>query len=365
MESERPTVAHGAAQNTAQDVVAVVIPGRDSVGHGEAERPRVVGDDAKSDIDFFLLAMSGRSGLGQRRSVFFAAEFPDLVEERTEDVRFVIRNTGVREFAKALGSLHNGADALETHAGIDVTGGQRSEGSVGVGVELDEDEVPDLDTFGGAFVDQRAARVGLGGEIDVNFAARTARARVAHHPEIVLLVAVDDMDLRIEPGGLKMHRPVVPRFLVKLTRVTSARRIDRGIHARRRKLPALDEKFPRPIDRFLFEIVPEAPVTEHLKKRVVVGIQPNVLEVVVFAAGANAFLRVRRAGVGSCDRPRPAGDIGLGIAEKDGDELVHPRIGKQQIRRVRHQAGRRHGRVAFLPEEIEEALADFVAGRNF
>ena len=95
VESERPTVAHGAAQNTAQDVVAVVIPGRNSVGHGEAERPRVVGNDAKSDIDFFLLAMSGRAGLGQRRSVFFAAEFLDLVEERTEDVRFVIRNAGV------------------------------------------------------------------------------------------------------------------------------------------------------------------------------------------------------------------------------------------------------------------------------
>jgi hypothetical protein len=95
VESERPTVAHGAAQNTAQDVVAVVVPGRNSVGHGEAERPRVVGNDAKSDIDFFLLAMSGRAGLGQRRSVFFAAEFLDLVEERTEDVRFVIRNAGV------------------------------------------------------------------------------------------------------------------------------------------------------------------------------------------------------------------------------------------------------------------------------
>jgi len=59
VETERPSVAHGAAQNTAQDVVAVIVSGRNSVGHGEAEGPRMVGDDAESDVDFFLIAMSG------------------------------------------------------------------------------------------------------------------------------------------------------------------------------------------------------------------------------------------------------------------------------------------------------------------
>ena len=39
--------------------------------------------------------------------------------------------------------------------------GQRREGAVRVGVELDEDEVPDLDARGVAFVDERAAGVAV------------------------------------------------------------------------------------------------------------------------------------------------------------------------------------------------------------
>jgi len=48
-----------------------------------------------------------------------------------------------------------------------------------------------------AAVDQLAALVSpFEGEIDVEFRARTAGAGVAHRPEVVLHVAVDDMDLR-------------------------------------------------------------------------------------------------------------------------------------------------------------------------
>jgi len=35
-------------------------------------------------------------------------------------------------------------------------------------------------------------------EIEMDLGARAAGAGVAHHPEIILLVAVDDVDLRIE-----------------------------------------------------------------------------------------------------------------------------------------------------------------------
>ena len=53
---------------------------------------------------------------------------------------------------------------------------------------------------GVARVDQRAAGVARGREVDVQFGARAARAGVAHHPEVVLLVAVDDVDGGIESG---------------------------------------------------------------------------------------------------------------------------------------------------------------------
>ena len=50
VEAERATVAHRAAQDAAQDVVAVVVAGLDAVGDGEAERADVVGDDAEGDV---------------------------------------------------------------------------------------------------------------------------------------------------------------------------------------------------------------------------------------------------------------------------------------------------------------------------
>ena len=58
------------------------------------------------------------------------------------------------EVGKAFGALDDAGDALETHAGIYMLRGQGGEGAVGVGVELDEDEVPNLDALGGALVDE-------------------------------------------------------------------------------------------------------------------------------------------------------------------------------------------------------------------
>ena len=59
-----------------------------------------------------------------------------------------------------------------------------------------------------AFVHERALRVAVRREIDVDFRARTARAGVAHHPEIILLVAVDDVNRGIESRRRGKSRPV-------------------------------------------------------------------------------------------------------------------------------------------------------------
>ena len=55
VEAERAAVADGAAQDAAQDVVAVVVAGLDAVGNREAQRADVVGDDAEGDVDLLLL----------------------------------------------------------------------------------------------------------------------------------------------------------------------------------------------------------------------------------------------------------------------------------------------------------------------
>src|SRR4029079_14096557 len=101
---------------------------------------------------------------------------------------------------EAFCSLDDGGNPLETHAGVDVAGGKGRERAVGIGVELDENEIPNLDAARIAGVDQRAIRITLGGEIDVQFGARSAGAGVAHHPKVVGLVSVNDVDDRIQPS---------------------------------------------------------------------------------------------------------------------------------------------------------------------
>ena len=115
----------------------------------------------------------------------------------------------------------NAGDAFEAHASVDVFGGERGKGAVRVGVKLDEDVIPDFDAAGRGTVYALAAFdffVG-GQEVEVDFRARSAGAGVAHHPEIILFVAVDDVDFWVEAGGDKNLGPDVVGFLVELGRV--------------------------------------------------------------------------------------------------------------------------------------------------
>jgi hypothetical protein len=117
--------------------------------------------------------------------------------------------------------LDDRAGALEAHAGIDVFGGQFAEGAVGFGVVLDENEVPDLDAEVGVVVDEFAAGVPFGREIDVEFRAWAAGAGFAHHPEVVLDVAIDDLDGGVAALGAEERGPEVVGFLVEVTGVAS------------------------------------------------------------------------------------------------------------------------------------------------
>jgi hypothetical protein len=81
VEAQRATVAHGAAQDAAQDVVAVGVARLDSVRDGERERADVIADDAEGDVDGDLfragsvlvyllpLIFSNASKIGRKMSV--------------------------------------------------------------------------------------------------------------------------------------------------------------------------------------------------------------------------------------------------------------------------------------------------------
>ena len=132
---------------------------------------------------------------------------------------------------------------------------------------------------------------------------------------------MDDLDGGIAAFGNEEGGPDVVGFLIEVSGIALFRRIDGGVEAVGGEAPAFDDEFPCPGDGFLFEIVAERPIPEHFKERVVIGVVADVLEVVVFAAGADALLGIRCAGRG----------VGSFFdAKKERDERVHPGICKQQ-----------------------------------
>ena len=64
-------------------------------------------------------------------------------------------------------------------------------------------KVPNLDATRIIFVHERATRVAVWRQIDVHFRARSARAGVAHHPEIVGFSAAENVNFWIEIGFAK------------------------------------------------------------------------------------------------------------------------------------------------------------------
>ncbi len=75
------------------------------------------------------------------------------------------------------------------------------------------------------------------------------------------------------------------------------------------------------MDGVLFKVITKTEISQHFEKRVVTGGITHLVEIIVLATGANAFLRGGRTWVHTF----------LG-AEKHILELVHTRIGKKQCR---------------------------------
>ena len=150
--------------------------------------------------------------------------------------------------------------------------------------------------------------------VDMDLGARTAGPRDAHVPEVVL---------SSEPQntlGSNTHliHPDLFRLVVGL--VDGEPELF-GVHP-----PALGDQFPRPRADLGLVVVAEAEVAQHLEEGQVPGGSPDLLEVVVFAARADALLHAH----GPLERRSL-------LAAKVRLELVHPRVGEQQRGIVRDQ----------------------------
>ena len=273
----------------------------------------------------------------RRPSVAFARELLRTRDDAAQEVAIVVGGHALQ---------HRG-DALEAHPGVDVLRGQLGELPRLVAVVLDEHQVPDLDEAGAAHVHAAAVRrVGAAvtrvrPAVDVDLGARAARTGLAHLPEVLGVEAQHARAVDVRHLAPQRRRLVVGRV---------HRRPERGL----RELPDAGQELPRPENRLALVVVAERPVAEHLEERVMVGVASHLLEVVVLAADAQALLRVDGAHVG----PPLLGEEYL-------LELHHAGVDEEQARVVvRDERGARDDGVSALPEEVEEALADLVAGRH-
>ncbi len=222
---------------------------------------------------------------------------------------------------------------------------------------MNEYQVPNFHAARIARIHQATLSLTVGREVDVQFRARAAGTRFAHHPEIIFLITIHDVDGRVESDRAEFFRPNIPSLLVEVRGVALGfvGLVNRGVETAGGEFPDLRDEFPGEVDRLAFEVIAEGPIPEHLEERVVVGVETDVFEVIVLTASADTLLGVRG----------PTGGIGaLGLAEEDGHKLVHACVGEEQVRRVRHERRGLHHRVLLGGEEIEEGLAYLGGGHG-
>ena len=124
-------IAHGASQDTADDVARLGIRWQLAVGDRKGDRTNMIGDDAESDV---LSAVSCRISL-------FHQLFHDS-DGAGEEIGIVV----------GMFPLQHPDQPLETHTGIHVFGGQWLEAAVFKASKLYKHVVPYLDNLGMVFI---------------------------------------------------------------------------------------------------------------------------------------------------------------------------------------------------------------------
>mmetsp|Transcript_118021 Transcript_118021/g.252066 ORF Transcript_118021/g.252066 Transcript_118021/m.252066 type:complete len:694 (-) Transcript_118021:302-2383(-) len=297
-------VAHCPAQDATKDVAASLVRRRRAIGQSDGQRADVIGNDTIGHVHMVLVFVAHLAGVFLLRAGLLLDGFEDCLEQ----IRVVVA-PDVQEHRR---------NALKAHARIDALRWQIDEAAIFLALVLHENIVPDFEHIRVVHVDQ-SSRIAATDAVVVDLRARTARARFAHFPEVVL--HVEGQDPRIRQIPLPDLFSLLVHWDVGLLLVPAV--ISR-IQAAWVQVVDLCQKLPSPSDSLLLEIVTERPISEHLEEGVVVDILAHVLEVVVFASGTDALLRVRcalqlRKGVRRVDLPN-----------KDGLELVHASVDEEK-----------------------------------
>ena len=269
----------------------------------------MVGDDAERRRVLFLrcAAERGRGGIDQ-----------------------VAEQIGLEH---AVDALQDAGHAFEAQTGVDRGARQRLALFLRHLLELHEHQVPEFEEAI-AILFRAAGRTApdMLAAVDEDFRTGTAGTGIAHRPEIIRGRNPDDAIV----GKARDLLPEIERLVVGV--------VDGDEQLVLFQPELFGDQLPGQLDRALLEVVAEREVAEHLEEGEMARGVADIVEVVVLAAGADAFLRGGRGGVAA-----------LLDAGEDVLELHHAGIGEHQGRVVaRNQRRRRHDLVAVLREEIQE-----------
>ena len=210
-------------------------------------------------------------------------------------------------------ALHDGGDALQAHARVDVLLGQGLQGAILLAIELGEHAVPVLQepvaVAAGLAVGTAAAH--LGALVEVQLRAGTAGAGGAGAPEVVVLPQTGDVAL-----GHAQALPNLDGLVVVFE--------DGEVEALCRQAQHLSAELVGPGAHLLLEVFAEAEVAQHLEEAQVAASAADVVDVV----GADAFLHGGGADVGG---------LQVLLLQEVGLELHHACGGEQKRRVIRDE----------------------------
>ena len=234
-------------------------------------------------------------------------------------------------------ALQYRGDTLEAHARINARARQRRHGAVGAALELHKHQIPYLDVAIAVFLRRaRGATPHLGAVVVENLRAGSARARVPHGPEVVLIAHARD--------AIRGHADLVAPDLLRLVVAV----VDRDPELFRREAKALRQQRPGKANRIVLEVIAEGEIPQHFEEGVVTCGVTDVLEIVVLTPGPHAALAGDRALIAPLLPPR-----------EHVLELHHARVSKQQGGVVPgHEGAARHDLMAVLLKELKEGAAN-------
>ena len=308
-------MAHCAAHDAAQDITAAFIGRHDPVRQKETGRTQMVGNHAMTGHLFAF-------GPG-------SCQFLRCCNQRLERVGIII----------VMNTLQHRSDALQTHAGVDRRLGQFGLAAIVMPFKLHEHKVPDFDKAVAIFIrTSRRATKNMVAMIVENLTAWSARPGIAHRPEIVVGCDADDTFFRKACN-------LAPQVKCLVIGVINGGRQPVGI-----KPPDFRQQRPGMNDRLLLEIIAEGEIPQHFKESMVSRRIADIVEVIMLATGAHAFLARRRPG------NLPAFKAGEDIFERH-----HPGVDEhQRWVIVGHERCRLHYVMLGVAKIVEKTAADVI-----